>query len=144
MGPKKMPGAGHRTAAASRRRATLPTVSAKRYHELLYALTEGVLMISSRGKILVANPSAEAILGVPIREMEKALRDDDAWHALTKDGKPFPPRNFPIRKTLHTGKAQRNVLVGIRLKGRSTRWLQVNTQPLFAPGARAQRGRRIV
>ncbi len=136
MDKKKKLGARQRTATGSRRHATLPTVSAKRYNELLFALTEGVIMVSSRGKILVANPSAEAILGVPRGEMEKALGDDSAWHATTKDGKPFPPQNFPIRKTLHTGKAQRNVLVGIRLRGKSMRWLQVNTQPLFARGAR--------
>lgn len=136
MSIKKKPGAHPRAKAHSRRPAAQRKVSANRYHELLFALTEGVVMVSRRGKVIVANPSAEAILGVARKDMDRAIHDDDAWHAVTKDGKPFPPRDFPLRKTLRTGKPQKKVLVGIRRKGKTMRWAEVSTQPLFARGSR--------
>jgi PAS domain S-box-containing protein len=136
MSIKKKFNAQRRAKAAPRRPAAPPRISAQRYHELLIALTEGVVMLSRSGKVLVANPSAEAILGVPLKEMDRAGRDDAVWRAIDKDGKPFAPREFPIRKTLHSGKPQKNVLVGIRPGGKRTRWTEVNTQPLFERGSR--------
>ena len=107
-------------------------LTAQRYHELFFALSEGVVMLSDLGHVIAANPSAEAILGMNAYEMEQALRNDDIWGAIKEEGKPFPPGDFPVRKTLRTGKPQKNVLVGIRPGGRSTRWLTVNTQPVFS------------
>ena len=108
-------------------------VTANRYHELFFALAEGVLMVSDKGKVIAVNPSAEAILDLPRHEMEAALRDDAWWHAIKENGKPLPKREFPIRKTLRSGKPQKNVVVGIRPDGKALRWLQVNTQPVFTP-----------
>ncbi len=136
MSIKKKSNAQRRAKAVPRRPAAPPRISAQRYHELLIALTEGVVMLSRNGKVLVANPSAEAILGVPLKAMDRAVRDDAFWRAIDKDGKPFAPREFPIRKTLHSGKPQKNVLVGIRPGGKRTRWTEVNTQPLFERGSR--------
>ena len=107
-------------------------LTAQRYHELFFALSEGVVMLSDLGHVIAANPSAEAILGMNAYEMEQALRNDDIWGAIKEEGKPFPPGDFPVRKTLRTGKPQKNVLVGIRPDGKSTRWLTVNTQPVFS------------
>ncbi len=109
-----------------------PTVD--RYHELFFALAEGVLMVSAKGTVIAANPSAESILGMDQHGMEAALRDDSRWHAVKENGKPFPKRDLPIRKTLRTGKPLKNVLVGIHLDGKRLRWLQINTQPVFTPG----------
>lgn len=89
-------------------------------------------MISRTGQVIVANPSAEAILGMNPTEIEAALRDDAKWRAVREDGSLFPPTEFPLRKTLRTGKAQKDVVLGIRPGGRALRWLSVNTQPVFA------------
>ena len=111
-------------------------LTAQRYHELFFALSEGVIMLSDTGRVIAVNPSAEAILGMTAHEMELALRNDDAWRAIKEDGKPFPAGDFPVRKALLTGKPQKNVLIGIRPAGKSIRWLSVNTQPVFS-GAKA-------
>ena len=103
-----------------------------RYHELFFALAEGVVMLSDAGHVMAANPSAEAILGMTIPDMALALRDDHSWHAIQEDGKAFPAGDFPVRKTLHSGKPQKNVLVGIRPNGKTLRWMSVNTQPVFS------------
>ncbi len=71
-------------------------------------------MISRTGGVIAANPSAEAILGMSIPEMEQALQDDKSWVAIQEDGTPFPPGDFPVRRALRTGKAQKNVLIGMR------------------------------
>ncbi len=124
LSKKKRP----RKTAAKPGRAT-----ADHSYELFFALAEGVVMLSSTGKLIAVNPSAQSILKMDPHEMELSLRDDALWHAVKEDGKAFPRRDFPIRKTLRTGKPQKNVLVGIRLRGKSVRWMQVNTHPVFAP-----------
>ena len=133
--PSARPRAKHNigTTGTARHPVKPAQLTAKRYHELFFALAEGVIMLSNAGKVIAANPSAEALLGMTVAEMETALRDDDRWHAVTEDNKPFPPRNFPIRKTLRTGKPLKNVVVGVNLSGKATRWLAVNTQPVFSP-----------
>jgi len=120
-----------------RQRGSQPVaLSGERYHELFDALAEGVLMITSDGRVIAANASAEKTLGLSTADIERALRNDAAWHAVRENGEPFPPREFPVRKTLRTGKALRNILVGIRLPRRKARWLSVSTQPVFAAGER--------
>jgi diguanylate cyclase (GGDEF)-like protein/PAS domain S-box-containing protein len=134
--PQKLKRRVARNPSPRKRVAKASTLTGKRYHELFDALAEGVLMITSNGRVVAANASAESMLGISAPEIERALRDDAAWRAITENGEPLLPRDFPIRKTLHSGKVCRNVLVGIRLPRRKPRWLSVNTQPVFAPGQR--------
>ena len=83
---------GQRSVARhSTKRARLTT---QRYHELLFALSEGVVMLSDSGHVIAANPSAEALLGMSKQEMEQALRDDAVWQAVREDGHPFPAGGF--------------------------------------------------
>ncbi len=111
-------------------------LSAERYHELFDALSEGVVMVAADGKVLAANTSAKAMLGMTALKIEGALRTDAAWRATREDGTVYPPHDFPVRKTLRTGKSLKNILVGIQLPRRKLRWLSVNTQPLFARSQR--------
>lgn len=120
-----------------RTRKTAPSVlDERRYHALFDALAEGVVMIAANGHVIAVNASAEAILGMDARNIERALRDDDTWHATRKDGSVFLPNDFPIRRCLRTGKAQRNVVLGIRLSRRKPLWLSVSVQPVFERGTR--------
>ena len=116
MPVKKPKTAARRITRKPRKRAAhSAALTQKRYHELFDALTEGVLMIAADGRVLAANTSAEAMLGMKAREIERALHNDATWRAVNKNGDAFPPHDFPVRKTLRTGKALRNILVGIRL-----------------------------
>ena len=91
-------------------------------------------MVAASGKVLAANTSARTMLGMSAQKIESALHTDSTWRATRENGSAYPPRDFPIRKTLRTGKALKNVVVGITLPRRKLRWLSVNTQPLFANG----------
>jgi diguanylate cyclase (GGDEF)-like protein/PAS domain S-box-containing protein len=129
--PKRKP--PHKNVRASGVSAVL---TAKRYHELFDALAEGVVMVAADGHVITANASAKTILRMTARDIERALQNDAAWHATDEDGVAFLPSDFPVRKTLHTGKALKNIVVGIQLPRRKLRWLSVNTQPVFAPRQR--------
>ncbi len=120
----------------SARDESTAVLTEKRYHELFDALAEGVVLISANGHVIAANTSAKSILGLTPREIERALRSDALWHAIREDGLELPSRDFPVRKTLRTGKGIKNVVVGIRLPRRKIRWLSLNTKPIFAPGKR--------
>lgn len=109
-----------------------PSISLERYRAVFDVLTEGVVMISAAGKVLATNPSAQAILGMDNGQIEEALRKDRVWGMIREDDSPFSASEFPIRKTLRTGKPLKNVLAGIRPEGRSLRWLAINTQPVFS------------
>ncbi len=125
-----------RVGSASGKPAASATLVEKRYHKLFDALAEGVVMIAANGRVIAVNASAKTVLGLTAREFERALQSDEMWHAVREDGIVFPPHDFPVRKTLRTGKALKNVVVGIRLPRRKPRWLSVNTQPVFSPGQR--------
>ena len=111
-------------------------LTAERYHDLFDALSEGVVMVAANGKVLAANTSAKTMLGMSALKIENALHADAAWRATRENGTAFPPDAFPLRKTLRSGKALKNVVVGIQLPRRKLRWLSVNTQPLFSQGRR--------
>ncbi len=121
---------------ATKRNAAPTALTEKRYHKLFDALAEGVVMIAADGRVIAANTSAVTTLGMNAREIERALRSDKAWRAVREDDSDYPPRDFPVRKCLRTGKAQKNVLVGIRLHKRKLRWLSVSVQPVFERGER--------
>ncbi len=130
-----------RTVAAKKRlRDAAPGVlTEKRCHALFDALAEGVVMIAADGRVIAANASAETVLGMNAREIERVLRRDEAWRAVREDGSDFPPRDFPVRKCLRTGgKSKRNTRNSRR---RSKR--QLTPSPVPASIANLKAGIRV-
>ncbi|MCU0624806.1 MAG: PAS domain S-box protein [Gemmatimonadaceae bacterium] len=79
---------------------------------VLRAMAEGVALHGGTGEILFANPAAQEILG------------------LSLDRQPLPPAAIPSEVTRRTGRAQRNVVLGVHRATGERAWLSVNTDPI--------------
>ena len=103
-----------------------------RYRTLFDTMALGVVYQSADGKIILANPAAERILGLALDEMMGKTSLDPRWHAIHEDGSDFPGETHPAMVALRTRKEVRNVVMGI-LNPRSNeyRWISVSSVPQF-------------
>lgn len=108
--------------------------SEDRYHSVVSALTEGVVLIGRNGKSITSNPAAEAILGLSEDQMRGLASIHPRWRTIYEDGTPFPGDMHPGPVTLRTGQPQFNVIYGIHTPDDDLRWIAVNSQPIFKDG----------
>ncbi|NPV87183.1 MAG: PAS domain S-box protein [Anaerolineae bacterium] len=105
------------------------------YRQLFETMLEGVVYQDAEGKIFSANPSAERILGLTLDQMAGRTSMDPRWRAVREDGSDLPGEEHPAMVALHSGKPVEGLVMGVfnpRLN--ETRWIRVNSIPLFHPG----------
>ncbi|MBI5921643.1 MAG: diguanylate cyclase [Betaproteobacteria bacterium] len=111
--------------------------SEEQHRSALTALIEGVIIVRSDGIIQTYNPAARCMLGLESGQLAGALLRDHCHSEVREDGTPLPVDQHPVWVTLHTGKPVTNFVMGILPTGaaaNSTRWLAINSQPLFSEG----------
>ncbi|HEX2910068.1 MAG TPA: PAS domain S-box protein, partial [Chloroflexia bacterium] len=108
--------------------------SEERYRLVVQALTEGIVIQDTGGRIITCNSSAEGILGLSLDQLLGRTSVDPRWRAVREDGKPFPGLEHPAMQTLLTGQPMTNVIMGIHKPSGELSWISVNTQPVFKPG----------
>lgn len=106
-------------------------LSEHRHRTILSSMAEGVVFQSADGVIVDCNHRAEVILGLTRDQILGRLFLDPGWRALKEDGSPFHGDDHPAMVTLRTGKACHNVTMQIGLPDGSTRWININSEPLF-------------
>ena len=67
---------------------------------VLDQMADGVLVTDAEGRIVLANPAAGAIFGLPTSKMTGLLPSEYPWRSLTPDGDPAPPEERPILRAL--------------------------------------------
>ena len=95
---------------------------------VLDTMTEGVVLHDAAGRIVWFNPSAARILGAD--QLAALASAEPAWNAVGDDGAVLPVGDHPAMVALKTGKAQRDVVIGLANGGRTT-WLSVNAEPVM-------------
>ncbi|HEY9604687.1 MAG TPA: PAS domain S-box protein [Allocoleopsis sp.] len=108
--------------------------SEERYRSLIAVMAEGIVLQQADGAIVACNASAERILGLTAQEMMGRTSVDPRWQSIHEDGSPFLGEDHPSMVTLHTGKPQSDVVMGIHKSDGTLTWILVNSQPLFRPG----------
>jgi PAS domain S-box-containing protein len=103
------------------------------YRSLIAAMAEGIIWQDASGTICTCNEAAERILGLSAAEIVGQTAVPPRWRAITPEGKPLSPQDYPLRVTLRTGQPLANVVIGIYKPDGSLAWLSVNAQPLFHP-----------
>lgn len=68
------------------------------------SLAHAVIIFSMDGRIVLANTTAENILGLERSEIIGRTHDDPAWNITTIDGKPIPAEELPFAKATRTKK----------------------------------------
>jgi putative two-component system response regulator len=105
----------------------------RRYHSLVEALDEGVVMQGPDGRVLASNKSAERVLGLSAQELAAGFPDRPSWSLVHEDGSPLGIDEYPTIVSLRTGEPQRGVILGIEGAAPATRWISVNSNPLTRP-----------
>lgn len=106
--------------------------SEARYRSVIEGMAEGLILHGRDGRVIACNSTAERVLGIPHSKLIGMDGRFPGMQAITEDGSPYPPENYPANLTLASGEAQRGVIIGI-LRGNQLVWLSVNTRPLQHP-----------
>jgi diguanylate cyclase (GGDEF)-like protein/PAS domain S-box-containing protein len=109
--------------------------SEQKYRSLFETMAQGVVYQDAEGKIISANPAAERILGLTLDQMQGRTSVDPYWRAIHPDGTDFPGETHPAMVALHTGRAVKDVVMGVyNPQSDSYRWININASPQFLPG----------
>ncbi|HUY60306.1 MAG TPA: GAF domain-containing protein, partial [Candidatus Dormibacteraeota bacterium] len=106
--------------------------SEERFRTLYGMVACGVLVQEAEGRVLDANGPAQEMLGWSLEEM-RGKRTGSLWEAVGDDLKAVPFEERPTMLALRTKRVMKGQLLGIRRRGGDTRWLQVDTIPVFHP-----------
>ncbi len=105
-----------------------------RYHSVVAAMQDGVVLQYTDRRIGACNASARHILGLSHEQFIGFTSLDPQWQIIYEDGTPFPEEELPARVTLRTGKPCSNVVLGIHKPDGCLVWLSINSQPLWHKG----------
>jgi PAS domain S-box-containing protein len=105
-----------------------------RYHSVVAAMQDGVVLQYSDGRIGACNASARHILGLSHEQFIGFTSLDPQWQIIYEDGTLFREEELPARVTLHTGKPCSNVVLGVHKPDGCLVWLSINSQPLWRKG----------
>ena len=107
--------------------------SEERYHQVVEALHEGVVLQDASGAIIASNTNAREILGLALDEITGRTSTNPGWRAIHADGSPFPGEEHPAMVSLRTGQPCTGIVMGVRRPSGETRWITINAQPLMGP-----------
>jgi PAS domain S-box-containing protein len=108
--------------------------SEHRYQAVVEALSEGVVMHDSQGKVLAFNQSAERILDLSAHELAESAPSGPLLPFVREDGSRLPNHEYPTMISLRTGEPQHGTVLGVRDRDGATRWISVNSRALFHLG----------
>ncbi|MDZ4698596.1 MAG: PAS domain S-box protein [Rhodothermales bacterium] len=103
------------------------------YRSLITSLSDGVLLVDSRGSIVAVNPSAERLLGQPANSLIGRNVSVD-WNAVHADGSPMLPEEHPALMSLGSRTSLRNQVIGLRITNTGIRWISINAEPIEQMG----------
>jgi diguanylate cyclase (GGDEF)-like protein/PAS domain S-box-containing protein len=107
---------------------------------IIVHLAEGVLIYDSEGRVITANPAAEAILGQPLPGLLGSRPTDRGCTASPVDPQAWPVDRHPPLDTLATGRPHRGVIKGVLRPDGSRVWISVSTTLVDLPQAYGGRG----
>lgn len=112
------------------------------YRHAVEAMPGGIVQVSADGAVVYANNEACRILGLTYNKLTSLYTTDFRTETIGENGKPFAVEDYPVSRTLATGKPQGPVVLGVRRPDGSTSWAIYRSIPW--PGADAERGGAIV
>ncbi len=108
--------------------------SERRYETVVDALNEGIVMLDRGGRVLASNQNAERLLELPAGTLGDCLPNRVLWSVVDEAGRELSPDDYPSTACLRTGRAEKDVVVGVAVAGEVRRWLAVNSTPVSIPG----------
>lgn len=107
--------------------------SERRYHSVVEALNEGVMMRDVSGRVLASNKSAQQLLGLSPQRVMDGTAERPFAPLIHEDGSPFLEHEYPAVVSMRTGEPQNGVIMGVESPDGAIRWLSVNSSALVNP-----------
>ena len=102
---------------------------------VLHTLQEGIVAHDREGRVVWANQRAAALLKLSMDQLYGRSPPGAEHRVVRRDGTPFEPAEYPVAIALSTGKAQRDVQMGVIVPDCGTTWLLVSSEPVVAVGS---------
>lgn len=109
--------------------------SEARFRSAIDALREGFMLQESNGNIRMSNPQAADMFDVELSDLLGDKLESILAQAVTEEGLPFLPSEFPTVIALKEARGVHNVIIGLN-DGTQVKWLEVNAEPIFLPNAK--------
>ena len=111
--------------------------SEEKFHTLFNIMAQGVVYQLASGEIVSANPAAERILGMNMRQLQGMSFTDPRWRTIQQDGTKLPAELRPPMQVIKTGQAVDNVILGIYHSEKAEYvWIRVHSRPQYGPGGK--------
>jgi PAS domain S-box-containing protein len=101
---------------------------------VLDTMAEGLIVVDAQRNVLYINESAARVMGVPVAQYKVALAELHGVKVYRPDGSEVPPDQRAGPTTFREGKPLRDRLERLVSAAGESRWLSVNTSPLFHEG----------
>jgi PAS domain S-box-containing protein len=101
------------------------------HRAVLAALDEGVTLHDEKGTIVLANASAERILGLTLAQLQGRDSFDRRWRSIAEDGSDLTGDQHPPQVALRTRQPVTNFVMGIHRPDGLLVWISVNSIPLL-------------
>lgn len=109
--------------------------SEQSYRKLFQNMEQGVVYQNHLGEITDANPAAERILGITLKQMKGRTSKNSEWRTVHPDLSPLSHHEHPAIVALRTGKKITNVEMGIiHPNAKTCIWILVSAEPEFRSG----------
>jgi PAS domain S-box-containing protein len=119
----------HADVTQRRRAEDALRASEAQYRSMVSVLDEGILVFDAEGRLQACNAQAERFFGLPLRELQMP-GVMGRWHPVNAEGAPLEPAQRPLQRTLRTGQACRELLIGVTAPASGMHWMMVNTAPV--------------
>ncbi len=101
---------------------------------VLDTMAEGLIVVDADRQVLYINEAAARVMGVPATQYKVALAELHGVRVYRPDGSEVPPDQRAGPTTFREGKPLRDRLERLVSAKGESRWLSVNTTPLFHEG----------
>ena len=109
----------------------LLTASERRYRSVVTAMAEGVLLQDPDGSIVTANESACRLLGMTLEELRGYHAAGRTRRVLADDGSELARDDTAFAQAMSSGRAVRDLTMGVQREDGSVVWLQASAEPLM-------------
>jgi PAS domain S-box-containing protein len=97
---------------------------------LVESLGVGVVVHAADTRVVMSNPEASRIFGLPSEQLRGLTSSDPAWRFLREDGTPLPPEEIPVNQVVTTRLLISAQVFGVaRQDGSPPRWVLANAYP---------------
>jgi PAS domain S-box-containing protein len=104
--------------------------SERLFHSLFETMTQGVVFLDPKHRVISINPAGADILGLPVDRIQGTTWPGPDWRLIREDGSVFPNNEQPSQIVFRNDKVVRNEVMGIIYpKSTGCIWLKINALP---------------